>query len=356
MRPAAEIDDLITRRRIQSFLATPDAPHREVRGVLRALARDVGPAIIFGGMLRDLVRGGRRNFRSDIDVVVDSSHPGRLRSFLADLGPTQQNRFGGYRCQVGKWDMDVWLLSETWAIANGHVKANSWRDLVGTTFFDWDAIAYNTVTAELHTLPRYYERIASRSIDINLLENPNPAGAVGRTLGWLKKSDARLAPRLARYVVAQVDAGPQEIWNRIAGWPRASELTYSFLTGVAHQLVAHMAEFPSRPFPHSAVQLSLPISFESGSAAPVACRALVRGDSFDAVPATQLAPSLQREGRWAVCPGAAWSDLASGNESATATLPYRSHDGHQCLDTWGRSLAVGAHPARAPRTRQRSPR
>jgi hypothetical protein len=95
---------------------------------------------------------------------------------------------------------DVWALHDTRAIKEGLVGASGLPDLTKTTFFDGDAAVYIPTESVLHCSVDYFNRIHSGVVIINLEENPNPLGAIARTLRLLVDWEVGLSRRLADFL------------------------------------------------------------------------------------------------------------------------------------------------------------
>ena len=187
------------KKKADYFFAESRTRRREVAAFARSLV-DLGPTVAIGGMLRDVHLCGLRRFRSDVDFVVD---PGSMREFetFAARSGAERNRFGGYGISLDHWNVDVWPLERTWAAVNRHRNVTSLSDLLDVTFFDWDAILYRLDTRQLLHRPDYFQAIASRRIDVNLPQNPNPTGNAVRALRYARRFDAALGPTLADHVL-----------------------------------------------------------------------------------------------------------------------------------------------------------
>jgi predicted nucleotidyltransferase len=189
-------------RRIDSFLKC-DARGVEADELIRRLST-VGKVGIFGGMVRDIARSGSEAFASDIDLVVDGDAEALAAAFLDYRA--ERNRFGGYRLSGRHVKFDVWTLKDTWAIKEGLVGATGLDDLTKTTFFDWDAAVYIPADRLLHCSVDYFDRIHSGVVTINLEENPNPLGAIARTLRLLVEWEVGLSQRLTDFLWQQIEA------------------------------------------------------------------------------------------------------------------------------------------------------
>ena len=247
------------RRRVGYFFASEAHSRREVAEFADLLLA-LGPTAVIGGCIRDLHLAGNRRFRSDVDFVVDPASMPAFERLVGRLGGTA-NRFGGWGIGLGRWKADVWALERTWAAAAGHVTVSSLDDLLGTTFFDWDAILYSLADRRLTEDGAWFDRIRRRVIDINLAPNPNPLGNAVRALRYACRWEAALGERLAAHVCGQIrDHG----WDAIAARER-SAFPVQFLAGVdggavARTLLAHgrsggTVRLPLKPSPNPLRQL-----------------------------------------------------------------------------------------------------
>lgn len=233
----AQSDDAL-RRRVGAFLTT-SAHGREAVELLENLSA-LGEPCIFGGMLRDLARGPTRSFASDIDIVVDCE-PEALDLFLGTM-PSHRNRFGGYRLQRQNGWYDVWALSNTWAIKQGHVQANSLAGLTTTTFFSWDSVIYLYKTREIARSRQYYENLTSGIVDLNLKNNPSLLGAVARTLRILADWKSGISPALADFLFEQLKL------NRAEDIVAAQRATIGHVSVGLRQLAPLLRELSKRDF------------------------------------------------------------------------------------------------------------
>ena len=172
---------------------------------------DIGHVLVVGGVVRDLAFfGADERPIADIDFVVT----GRVRSLdlLARKLNAIPNRFGGYGLERGGFRVDFWSLHNTWAKKELHAKVNTPRDLIKTTFFDWDAVVYDLSTSDIYAIPGYIDKLHRRVIDINLEPNPSIEGNLVRALRRIVMWDARPGPRLRRFLDANLHT---VTWKRI---------------------------------------------------------------------------------------------------------------------------------------------
>jgi hypothetical protein len=195
---------------------------RRVRYVVRHYAQgellpligelgELGEVVLFGGVLRDLALNSPSAFRSDVDVVVVAPDEHAFDSFFRDKN-ARMNRFGGYRVALSGGSIDVWPLQRTWAFKTGALQGALPSDLIKTTYFSWDSIAYSWRTGELLCRNTYLSDIKRGVVDIEFPDNPYPLGALVRTFRLLVSRRAWIGFRLARHTFRLLEGyGPREI-------------------------------------------------------------------------------------------------------------------------------------------------
>lgn len=173
------------------------------RETLRVVSEQLPDSVVFGGMLRDLALAGSAGFSSDIDIVTNAT-PAELLEAIGRFSP-ERNRFGGFRFVTNGCSFDIWCLADTWANREGLVSVNSFNDLLETTFFNLDAVAYHLTSRKVLARKNYFDALSQRLLDINLEKNPNPRGVALRALRLVQHKSVRLSPRLCAYVLANLD-------------------------------------------------------------------------------------------------------------------------------------------------------
>lgn len=167
-------------------------PSKNIHTFLDFLTEEVGhkgDVYIYGGMLRDLAMFGEKGFNSDIDLVVEGDWSEAVNA-LKYLDATQ-NKFGGFRLNIGGMPVDIWNARDTWAVRNGFVRYKDISTLTDTTVLNWDAILMNWRTGEFIHGKNYFKDMQERVLDIVFEENPNPLGMLVRVLRhlYLKKAN-----------------------------------------------------------------------------------------------------------------------------------------------------------------------
>lgn len=180
----APSNDALKRRLDRYFWANDTGEMTFLRQVLEENFIGFERVAVIGGLVRDFAYGGRQSFRSDVDIVIDAPKE-RIAEIASSLHATP-NRFGGFGCKKGPWKIDFWALETTWA--RRHVAVNSLEDIISSTFFDWDAVAYDLKEKKLICSEDYLSRIRSGILEVNLQPNPSPLGnlvrAVRRLMIW----------------------------------------------------------------------------------------------------------------------------------------------------------------------------
>lgn len=262
MTPAETLPKL--KRRIDDYLWREDAlPIQRLREMLATKFEPLGPVAIIGGLVRDIARKGKVGFRSDVDLVIDAA-PARVAALAAKLDAIP-NRFGGFASVHPHWKVDFWSLPNTWASAVGLVRTGTLADLVDTTFFDCDAICYEVQKRKVHALPGYLERLAARTIDVNLLPNPSIDGNLLRAARRILLWQFRPGPGLRAFIERELN---DESFDRIVGteqaiYPNAVVSTFSGPWQLADALLGD--EVPTQ-FSGFGKQLELPVFDESACA------------------------------------------------------------------------------------------
>ena len=159
---------------------------------------------------------------------------------MEDQGATLNN-FGGFKIKIGHWAIDIWALSQTWAARAGHCRVAQLQDVINTTFFDWDSIIYCVDKGKILCHSNYFERLASRVLDINLEPNPNVVGSVVRSLRFVTRRHAQIGPQLAIYLATKLQiVSDEDIMS--AEWKayRTRHMISDFLRGARQKICSHV--------------------------------------------------------------------------------------------------------------------
>lgn len=203
MTPPAR-DRLLWKRRVDSFLwRDPSMAVVRLRSVLRTYVEEFDRVYIIGGMLRDLARGGKAAFRSDVDLVVWAD-PQKVSSFAVKSG-AEANKYGGFRSIHPHWEVDFWALDNTWASVAGHVHVAEPRDLLKSTFFDCDAALYDLKSRNIIASECYLSNLASRTVDLNLAATPSVNSNLMRASRRLLLWNATAGPRLRAFIESELN-------------------------------------------------------------------------------------------------------------------------------------------------------
>lgn len=190
-------------RRLESYINNPVA-HASVRlkRILSSFTDRFERVAIIGGMVRDFARVGAPGFHSDVDLVIDAPVADVI-AFAGTLG-ARSNAFGGFSVVADGWEVDFWALETTWAVREGHVVVRRLEDVIGSTFFDHDAIMYDLRHRRIVCDDDYIPRQRLNTLEINLLPNPSIKGslyrAARRLVGWKLAPGPRLAVFIERHL------------------------------------------------------------------------------------------------------------------------------------------------------------
>lgn len=174
-----KISEIELKQKIHYFLSNSARGKGQVSSFIRQLCQ-LGEVAIIGGLIRDLALNRHHRHKSDIDLVTECSDQ-TLENFLNKSNlPFTKNKFGGYRVALVDWDLDIWSLDKTWAFSQDLVQDISFKGLLKTTFFNWDAIIYLVNHDQLIYDQHYFDDINRRILSINLPHNPNTEGTLRR--------------------------------------------------------------------------------------------------------------------------------------------------------------------------------
>jgi len=178
----------------------------------RLMERDL-PAVIFGGAARDLMVHGSGTEPRDVDIVVDRTSVAQLTEIFADF-LVRRTRFGGLTLNIRGWTVDIWPLSDTWALREFRIGSGDFEALTRTTFLNVEAVIVDLMPIRNKGrrvfASGFFEGVQNRTLDINLKENPFPELCAIRTLVTASKLRFQLTERLAKYVLRQFAKTPLE--------------------------------------------------------------------------------------------------------------------------------------------------
>jgi hypothetical protein len=213
----ANPDESILRDRVSRFLNSRARLKAPLIAVLRRLSERRLPSVIFGGALRDLMVHGPATEPRDVDVVVDGASVEDLTKLFQDV-VVRRTRFGGLHLNVRGWMVDVWPLSDTWALRELRTGSRDFQALTFTTFLNVEAVVIDLTNRRMGRQiysSGFFEAIRTRVLDINLEENPFPELSAIRTLVTASTIKYGMSRRLARYVVHHLSSTPLEYFVEV---------------------------------------------------------------------------------------------------------------------------------------------
>ncbi len=187
----------VLKKRVRRFFEHVPLERRAVMSVISAL-NELAEVYIFGGLLRDLALSGVASFESDVDIVIRPFDAQAFHNWADEKG-FKPNKFGGYRLLKDRWLFDVWELDRTWAFRHDPTIPRTKYTLKDTTFFNWDAIAYDIKANQIICSESYFRDLSQSRLEINFEPNPNPLGTLVRSLKFVKNG-AKTGRRLTAFI------------------------------------------------------------------------------------------------------------------------------------------------------------
>ena len=201
--PELHFFERAVRDRAARFLTSRVRTRRPLVEALTAIVERTAEAYLFGGLIRDLVITTGIVKPRDVDVVFSGADVDELISAI-EGSVIRRTRFGGVSVNVCGWRLDLWPLEETWAFRSRLVPTISFGTLPCTTFLNIEAVTLQIKSSP--GCPRsifecgFFDAVRSRTLELNLEENPFPALAVARALVLASRMRYALGPRLVRYI------------------------------------------------------------------------------------------------------------------------------------------------------------
>lgn len=191
--------------RVSKYLSRPTVQRPPLKGTLDAIKSSLPETVIFGGMIREIALGGAKSFSSDIDLVSLATQD-EIQD-VTDIWAPVKNKFGGFRFVVGRQRFDIWSLDDTWAFRAGFADDCTFLGLLGTSFFNLDAVCLHLTTGKITFATGYGSAVANRLLDINLAANPHPDRMARKAITLALKHDLGLTSRLAAYIGQNISRG-----------------------------------------------------------------------------------------------------------------------------------------------------
>ena len=84
------------------------------------------------------------------------------------------------------------------------MKVKTFEDLLDVTFFGSDAAIYSLDNGKITAKEGYFDNLRRKTLEINLLPNPNPIGNTVRALRYVVIKDFGWGPKLSEFVAEQI--------------------------------------------------------------------------------------------------------------------------------------------------------
>jgi hypothetical protein len=191
------------RTRVRRFVSSQSWHGQRLQKIFDRISDHDWTAVLFGGVLRDLMLGIGSHRPRDVDIVVEGATSNELLRVFHDL-VLRRNRFGGLQLARRGLAVDVWPLSATWAFSQFDDGQDTLSNLPKTTFLNIEAVAIEVANAVGRPRKVYssgfFESLDQRVLELNFPQNPFPALCVVRSLVMARKLGFGIGPRLANYI------------------------------------------------------------------------------------------------------------------------------------------------------------
>lgn len=126
--------------------------------------------MFFGGSVRDIcLFPDNPPPPRDFDIAINFKNKNEFE-LIKRKYINKQNRFGGFKFNVGNIEFDVWDLENTWAFKNTQLKASE-ENLARSVYLNIDGIVYNFNKSKVYD-ELFRMSIEACKLDVNLEENP----------------------------------------------------------------------------------------------------------------------------------------------------------------------------------------
>lgn len=194
--PQANSSQKKLKSKLNYYLNLESSPRKEITIFLNTIQEN-NTCAFFGGFLRDITLSRLNYFQSDLDIVYTGSKD-EMSQVLTNYKSTK-NKFGGDRIHLEKIYIDIWHLNDTLFLK--HLNNPSLKDLSESSFFNWDAIAYEIQSEKVIAPKNYFHNIKN-----NILEIQNPAfininSPFKKLHRYFKKHEPTLGINLCLFIV-----------------------------------------------------------------------------------------------------------------------------------------------------------
>ena len=141
----------------------------------------------------------------DIDIVVTDVNSDLLKKMFHSI-IVRETRFGGLKLDHGGWQFDIWPLDSTWAFQSPQSVNPTFSMLPSTTFLNLEAVAVDIWGDSVSSRTiysgddRFFKGIQSKTLEVNLEDNPFPSLCVVRSFMMARSTGFSLGPHLIDYI------------------------------------------------------------------------------------------------------------------------------------------------------------
>lgn len=161
-----------------------------------------GEAYLFGGAPRDVAFGVGHQV-NDLDIFVSGPISAELLSSYSYF--VRRTNFGGFRLYVGRFEVDAWELSKSYAFVSGRAPYISAGALLETVCFSTDGIAISLKTSRIATSRAFQSSLAERKLDFVMAPATLDALVCARIARLALKLDLALSEAVGGYFLRGID-------------------------------------------------------------------------------------------------------------------------------------------------------
>lgn len=152
---------------------------------------------IFSGVIRNFFL--KKKEIRDLDIVVTSIK--KIENIIKKYSYTK-NSFGGYKISVNNLNIDLWELTNTWAL---NYQPNLFEEdnlnlLHKTSFFNFSSIVYNYNDEYFNFSKDFQQFLQTKKLDVVFPANPNISLCVINTVYYSEKFNLGFGTSLKKFL------------------------------------------------------------------------------------------------------------------------------------------------------------
>ncbi|QWV97760.1 hypothetical protein KP005_00235 [Geomonas nitrogeniifigens] len=182
------------KKRVDDHFAKLVGLHPDFRALYNELLTS-SELVLFGGAIRDILDDVKPR---DYDFVVNK--PSVPLDKLLEKYSHKRNSFGGYKVELPNFELDVWLLNDTWAFRERYFEPNV-RNLKDSVFLNIDSILIELKNGTVFA-NGFEDAVSTNTLEIVFDKNPMPSLCVLRAFVFEYKKKMNISQNLKNYIAA----------------------------------------------------------------------------------------------------------------------------------------------------------